>query len=597
MDTDIEEKDDIKILDELNNSIKVGDRLFRNDCRNYSFSIITILKITKDRIYYRDEINGEDDDSDRCYFDYSKLPIQYINISAEDIMNDLNKKTLSGFNNDTFTESSETAIVDLNKQLVFDAKQRAENAFRMNEMMHSILQSKMRELERFACDMKNHLDNLNRVIATIELYLGIHETIIQIKEGDKASPMSPICLRQKKLYMDEEAAILYDNPEDGIKFDSEDGFDDWVRINYKILIPEDRGIVCLGISRREKYYSEDRDYEAFLRKNNNQQYFLIRNGDNLYRVWISNYTTPRLYALKDEFSEDNMKELMDYFNKEKTLKLMQDYNNNLLAIQGIIERTEIFTPLPHAINIFERNSYDDGSIKEIRDDEPSLYGGPFPEWKEYKKQINGKIKLGTRIYFCDRFPYADGYNNWRFPHKNWNNPADGIYNIEKISNDKRLFSHDEPIFVCYHNQKDRVYHGWYGSDGSNDRKNRVSFKVQARDNILNYDEITLEAIEFYLHTRIGRDKYFEMIPILKKLKSYKLQEMKEEENFVELLKTKLGDDAEPHIREAIEWWKFKVIMKRPLMKEDAKSVRMISSRVKRILNGDHVENRDVDVND
>ena len=112
------------------------------------------------------------------------------------------------------------------------------------------------------------------------------------------------------------------------------------------------------------------------------------------------------------------------------------------------------------------------------------------------------------------------------------------------------------------------------------RKRSISFKLYTCDAyVFNYDSITLDDIDFYLHDRTQRKDYLEYINPLKLLRKVKLREMDEEANFIALIKTKV-DSSDEEIRSAIEWWKMKVIEKRPLMKEDAKALRMITRHLK-----------------
>ena len=92
--------------------------------------------------------------------------------------------------------------------------------------------------------------------------------------------------------------------------------------------------------------------------------------------------------------------------------------------------------------------------------------------------------------------------------------------------------------------------------------------------------MNLDTIEFYLHDRVNRKDYAKMLPVLRGVKKMRLKEMEWEEGFVKLLRSQFPD-SEALIRKGIEWWKNKVIEKRPLQREDAKAVRMISGFVKR----------------
>lgn len=52
----------------------------------------------------------------------------------------------------------------------------------------------------------------------------------------------------------------------------------------------------------------------------------------------------------------------------------------------------------------------------------------------------------------------------------------------------------------------------------------------------------------------------------------------------ELLQQGISEEmANRHITEAIDWWKYKNIWKRPICNDDAKALRMIKSRVLKII--------------
>lgn len=122
---------------------------------------------------------------------------------------------------------------------------------------------------------------------------------------------------------------------------------------------------------------------------------------------------------------------------------------------------------------------------------------------------------------------------------------------------------------------------WYGDWRK--RKKRVSFLLYS-DEFLNYDLLTPEDMDFYLYEWRMRGDYLDMLPTLHNIKRAKLKEREEEDNFAKFLMSRLGYEAEPYIREAVDWWKFKVIYRRPLISEDTKTVRMIMKRVRSKMN-------------
>ena len=96
--------------------------------------------------------------------------------------------------------------------------------------------------------------------------------------------------------------------------------------------------------------------------------------------------------------------------------------------------------------------------------------------------------------------------------------------------------------------------------------------------VLNYDRLSLDDIEYYINSRIDRENYLSMLPILRGIRHERLKEMEWERGFVEnlSLRMKIKENA---VWKAIEWWKNKVIWKRPIMKDDAKALRMITQKL------------------
>ena len=71
-----------------------------------------------------------------------------------------------------------------------------------------------------------------------------------------------------------------------------------------------------------------------------------------------------------------------------------------------------------------------------------------------------------------------------------------------------------------------------------------------------------------------------MLPILYKLKKERIKEIKQEKEFVKAMADR-NEVAEEKVWKAVEWWKNKVIWKRPIREDDAKAWRMIQGRIKK----------------
>lgn len=146
-----------------------------------------------------------------------------------------------------------------------------------------------------------------------------------------------------------------------------------------------------------------------------------------------------------------------------------------------------------------------------------------------------------------------------------------------------------------------VWGGW--GKGVNERKNKTRFIIKKYDScILNYDQISLEDIEFYLSSRVDRPNYLSMMPVLETLKERRLKELESEKAFARLVtdryleierskyfyfghepkfksETLSEEEITKRVWESIEWWKFKNQWKRPIQKDDELALRMIEKRI------------------
>lgn len=501
-----------------------------------------------------------------------------------------------------------------------------ENLLAMKDSIE-ILQSKTTQLQKMLnfqlCEMKEKFDimrrkldnqlsimmrqveKIMRVIRVIELYLGIEEELFQLQAGQTADENEPLTLRQKVLFMDEEVGILDDQ---GLDWTQIDQFDEWLLKDkhYEILIPEKKAIVVFKPRRKNKVY-----YDAYDRRReeideqNKMPYFLIRNGENLYRVYTDKMTVPeRLFPRKKEFQEilDKMKiedNEVNFFDKEKIQDLTYYYQRIVFFIQGLIDRTDIFSPMKEKINLMNNIEQSQETLRLIYDDELCLPANrlPFAEWK---KMINSTIEEGSRIVYCrsiedwksvkerlceDRF--LRSYSERSLP----TFPGEGVYMVYKTFIDntywkehKRIEEKREQLGIRYIPDDPR-----WDWNGSHERKNSLFFKFSRDEStVINYDQLNLDDIEFYLNSRIDRPNYLEYLPILKKLRKCLLEEQDQEDAFYlmlvgrcqkEGLKPKEGLSYEKIIGELIDWWKYKNKWKRPISKNDELAMKMIEKRL------------------
>ena len=126
---------------------------------------------------------------------------------------------------------------------------------------------------------------------------------------------------------------------------------------------------------------------------------------------------------------------------------------------------------------------------------------------------------------------------------------------------------------------DEVWQGWGG--GYKDRQKRVSFNLRRSDSFtLNYDLITFKDVDYFIKNRYERKNYLDILPVLRGIRKRRLVELEWEKGFVKTVASN-HNVTEELVWKGIEWWKTKVIWKRPLTKDDNKAWRMINGWVKR----------------
>lgn len=337
----------------------------------------------------------------------------------------------------------------------------------INRRMHE-LQKLTEGLHSAVAVFQKQITKLLRIITTIELYLGIGEELHQIKEGAPASIDEPITFRQMVLYIDEEVGVWEDG---GLDWRDIEQFDEWLIAgnNLDKVIPEKKGMVVMKPRRKDKDYGPNAGVwgAAMNQQNRAMTYFLIRNGENVYRIFTENIVIyDRFLPLRAEIGklqEEMRKILKNDLNgdewkarqKDKIEDELHRYYKQTLLMQGLIDRTEVFHPLAKPdIRLFTLHELPDAEkyVRFIYDEEMTLPTGRLP-FREWKRELNNRIKHGTRIllvahkdlYSYSRKDYKDRlyryYNDYNVPQL----PPPAIYEVEQYKHPTRGFKTAEEL--------------------------------------------------------------------------------------------------------------------------------------------------------
>ena len=453
----------------------------------------------------------------------------------------------------------------------------------LREMHDKILLQKneyelmIRSLNDSMSVLKKEIDRKMKYIFVIETFLGINEEVIQIGSGVSASEDEPLILYQNVLYMDEEVGVWEDG---GLDFSDIEIFDEWVVKNYDKFVNDKKSVRAFRVRRNKKDYG---DVFANIKFNsrNFETYFLIRNGGNFYRIYSGVRIREKMFPSLAEYSEiyKKEKEWSEERAKEKVQSSHENYLYGLIAIQGLIERTEILgNSLRNFVNLLKPNGLPENKVKLIRDAEREFWLTDGKKtWQEFLKENRKDSTEGTRIVLTKAKIHDNGNHRRVEPYHPSDAPSlSQIYLIEKI--EKSTYSGD---FVLRYLPNDRIYEpgNWEGRL----RKRRIPYRFYS-DEFINFDKITIEDCDYYEKNRLEREYYLDILPILHWIKKIKIEEQKLELEFIKLIAGKLNWDEDKYkiIQDEIVHWKLKNKWKRGLMTNDALAVRMILKKLNKI---------------
>lgn len=431
--------------------------------------------------------------------------------------------------------------------------------------------------------LQAEVDRKTRVLYALTTYMGMNEKVIVLRQGERAAEELPVSVYQQLLYMDEETGVW---EEGGLDVRSIGVFDEWITKNYDKFLYKEKSVCAFRVRRESKHYSDDPWVNASMNEGNFRTYFLIRNGENLYRIWSDVKVPETLFPSKDRL-EEIYKEHKDWDDEYLQKQLGKEVRPHLFcfaALQGLIDRTEILgTRLRGKVNLMKLDGFTSDQVELIRDAEQEYWiSDGHPSWEEFLKTNAKSVVVGSRVCMGKFGFYFSEIYDRTYPFRPDSAPSRGvIYQVEGmiLADGDR---HHRRLVIRY-NPKDTVY-PWDYWEPAHERKHRVPFRFYDGE-FLNIDEISEADCEYYLHNRNERRHYLELMPTLHWIKKVKEKERLREEEFVKLVVARLSLNATSHedlerVRSAIAWWKLKNKWKRGLDKDDTLALRMIEKRVK-----------------
>lgn len=471
------------------------------------------------------------------------------------------------------------------------------------------------ELEAQIAPMREQLARLTEVAWTADLYLGRDEDLTLIRDGAPAPEGTPITIRQRVLVMAEESLLLMDRKDrEGMDYRDINTFTRWLTqdpANLDRLLPEPKGVVVLVPTRVESRTGniwEDAAKDAA----NQTSYWLLRNGERLHVLTVDpdlkvgQRLLPRRTEFTDVFDQTVFGRPIEP-GSDRWLKLeraadarRRHYMRIMLVLQGILDRTTIWHPLPAAgINLLSTRAQDDGHVVLIQDDDVhALLTDGRESFGQWQARLNALLRPGVRVIgdwgtrgFRDLYIDGDRYSRGHHPRIHPGNAPYPPANAPHLIEDRRdggfviRYARTDEVWkprVPIPDRPGYVYRGLMPTTPTT----RASCVIKTTDQwVLPFDLASEADLTYYLNSRTDRSRHFlTMVPVIRAALTAKQTERATEAPFRGLLASMLvtegadEDTVDALVTDLIHDWKVANTWARPLNgdpKHEAKAARQI----------------------
>lgn len=156
----------------------------------------------------------------------------------------------------------------------------------LNDELIYWLNAEVVPMEAMATQMRESTNVINDRIFNVELYSGLMEDVVLVRDGEAANIDEKLRIMQRRCYMDEECLIDYQHG--GMNFRRIEAFDKWLskKNNMDRILPFQKCIVSFRVRRDKKDY--DLGTHPLIRvwweKCDNSTFLYMRNGEKLFRL-------------------------------------------------------------------------------------------------------------------------------------------------------------------------------------------------------------------------------------------------------------------------------------------------------------------------
>lgn len=389
------------------------------------------------------------------------------------------------------------------------------------------LDAQMRAMEAEMAPMLEHVRGLNRAIEAGSLYLGLREQFVTIHADGQPAPVgTPITIYQSVLAMDEESRLAA--VDGGMTYRDIDAFDEWLVADPSHLaqiLPTPLCLVAL-IPRRADMFTGDFFTDIDLKEKNSQVWFLVRNGDRVYRftateMRIGSHLIPSPERFARFFVGTDGKPLQPgtraWEQAEKSATAAQRQAMRIaLIVQGTIDRTDLLAPAIEqgSLNLLSEAGFNDPRVRLVLDEDLAIDDGR-PTWLAFQRELMNRARTGSRI--------VGDFRSWNFEENKEGRdhpvrkhpkyaPDPESYIAHQLARTDRVWGEDGFRFT--YDRDDKVF----DRDTYEYRqvKTKASYFVASTArNVIPIDEVSEAELDYYATSRRQSRDYLESLPVIR----------------------------------------------------------------------------------
>jgi hypothetical protein len=276
-------------------------------------------------------------------------------------------------------------------------------------------------------DIQRYVHKLMTGIKSLDLYVGTDVEVTTVRTGDDAPEGMPLTIKQSKLFIEEELSVWADVGA-SFSFQDEKIFLKKLEESPELadqIFPTKRSVVCMSTSRYEKEFSSDAWLNAELNKKNREVFLLVRNGENIHKVWSpveSHLRSGRLFPTEreindifknkkhryyDDDSDDDVE--INFMHTQYTDKLEEHeyvalhYKRFLILLAGLDHRLNLFGHFHNEgqSSAFLTQKFQQKYMEFLHDDDynsmKQLTGERLPSFDEWINTKNAYLRSGSRV--------------------------------------------------------------------------------------------------------------------------------------------------------------------------------------------------------